>query len=42
MGFDDDLTDEVTRITNCIRSLLTEIEPGLEGRAWDRRSSTQP
>ncbi len=39
VGFDDDLAGEVTRVSNRIRGLLTQIHPALErGRSNTKRS----
>lgn len=41
VGYDDDLADEVTRISNRIRGLLTQVNPGWS-ECWARRSSALP
>jgi hypothetical protein len=43
VGFDDDLAGEVTRISNRIRGLLTQVHPALERVLGpDRATSRHP
>lgn len=40
-GYDDDLAGEVTRTSNRLRGLLTQIHPLWNG-SWTHASSTRP